>query len=117
MKNPRREAARQQLEKMLAGNPLTEGLYVRAWGDHLILGRHEAFGPEGEMEADDRLRLTARTASSWGLSVRRHTGRWEKTPFTGSLEDLNDVICSLMQHINRSILLTTVPLFLGRSTS
>ncbi len=37
--------------------------------------------------------------NQWGLSVRRHTGRWEKTPFTGTLEELSDVIWSLMQHI------------------
>jgi len=94
-----REAAKQRLKRLLSGNDLTKGMYVRAWGDHLIIGRHEAFGPEGEMEPDDRLRLTARSASSWGLSVRRHTGRWEKTPFTGTIEELSDVIWALMQHI------------------
>lgn len=99
MKPMQREAAKQRLERLLSGNPLTEGMYVRTWGDHLIIGRHEPFGPEGAMEADDRLRLTARNASSWDLSVRRHTGRWENTPFTGTLEDLGDVIWTLMQHI------------------
>lgn len=99
MKPIQREAAKQRLERLLSGNSLTEGMYVRTWGDHLIIGRHEAFGPEAEMEADDRLRITAQSASSWGLSVRRHTGRWEKTPFTGTLEDLSDVIWTLMQHI------------------
>jgi len=99
MKRPRREAAKQRLEQLLSANPITQGMYVRAWGDHLIVGREEAFGPNGEMEADDRVRLTARGTSAWGLSVRRHTGRWEKTPFTGTLEELSDVISSLMQHI------------------
>ena len=99
MKNPRREAARARLEELLSSNPLTEGMYVRSWGDHLIMGRHEPFGPDGETEADDRLRLTIRNRSSFGLSVRRHTGRWEKTPFTGTLDELADIIWSLMQHI------------------
>ncbi len=99
MKNPRREAIRARLEELLSDHPLTEGMYVRAWGDHLIIGRQEPFGPSGEMEADDRLRLTALNRSSFGLSVRRHTGRWEKTPFTGTLDELADVIWSLMQHI------------------
>ena len=99
MKDTRRQAAKQRLERLLAGNSLTEGMYVRAWGDHLIIGRHEPFGPSGEVEADDRLRLTAQSASSYGLSVRRHTGRWEKTPFTGTLEELSDTIWTLMQHI------------------
>jgi hypothetical protein len=99
MKHPQREAAKQQLERLLSRNPITQGMYVRTWGDHLIVGRQEAFGPHGEMEADDRVRLTARSNSKWGLSVLRHTGRWEKTPFTGTLEELSDVIWSLMQHI------------------
>ena len=99
MKNPRREAARLSLEQMLSGNPRTEGMYVRIWGDHLIIGRHEPWGPNGETEADDRLRLTALNHSSFGLSVRRHTGRWQKTPFTGTIDELTEVIWSLMQHI------------------
>ncbi len=99
MKNERREAARARLEELLSSNPITEGTYVRTWGDHLIIGRHEPFGPNGEPEASDRLRLTALNRSSFGLSVRRHTGRWEKTPFTGTLDELTDIIWSLMQHI------------------
>lgn len=98
MKNTRREAGRTRLEELLSSHPLTEGMYVRNWGDHLIMGRHEPFGPDGEIEASDRLRLTALNSSSFGLSVRRHTGRWEKTPFTGTLDELADVIWSLMQH-------------------
>ena len=99
MKKPRREAARVRLDELLSSQRTTQGMYVRTWGDHLIIGRHEPFGPDGEMEADDRLRLTALNNSSFGLSVRRHTGRWEQTPFTGTLDDLVDVIRSLMQHI------------------
>lgn len=99
MRPEQREAARRRLEKLLSESPLTEGMYVRTHGDHLILGRHEPFGPDGELEADDRLRLTARTPSSYGLSVRRHTGRWEKTPFTGTLEELTEVIHACMQHL------------------
>lgn len=99
MKNTRRDAARVRLEDLLSSHPLTQGMYVRTWGDHLIIGRHEPFGPDGEMAADDRLRLTVLTHSSFGLSVRRHTGRWEQTPFTGTLDELIDIIGSLMQHI------------------
>ena len=61
MKHPQREAAKQRLEHLLSGNPITQGMYVRPWGDHFIVGRQEAFGPDGEMEADDRVRLTARS--------------------------------------------------------
>ncbi len=74
-------------------------MYVRARGDHLILGRDESFGADGEVVEDDRLKLTALNRSTFGLSVRRHTGRWEKTPFTGNLDELTDIIWSMMQHI------------------
>jgi hypothetical protein len=99
LKKARRGAGRAKLEQLLATNPLTEGMYVRTCGDHLIIGRHESFGPDGDPEADDRVRLTALNENSYGLSVRRHTGRWEKTPFTGTVDELVDVIWSLMQHI------------------
>jgi hypothetical protein len=99
MKNARRTAAKKRLEQLLSASAITEGMYVRPWGDHLVLGRHEVLGPDGELEPDDRVRLTARNATTYGLSVRRHTGRWEKTPFTGTLEELTDVICAYMQHI------------------
>ena len=37
MKHPQREAAKQRLEQLLSGNPITQGMYVRTWGDHLIV--------------------------------------------------------------------------------
>ncbi len=88
-----------QLEELLERNELTAGMYVRVHGDNLILGRREALGPEGEMEDEDRVKLTRLNASTYGLSVKRHTGRWEKTPFRGSLKEMVDVIWALMQHL------------------
>ena len=82
----------------------------------MIIGLHEPFGPNGETEDDNRLGLTTRNRSSFGLSVRRHTGPSEKTPFTGTLDELGDVIWSLMQHIVAPCL-QNVPLLMGRSTS
>jgi hypothetical protein len=31
--------------------------------------------------------------------VKRHTGRWEKTPFRGTLEETVSTVCALMQHL------------------
>ena len=56
-------------------------LYIRIWGKHLIVGREEAFGPDGALQKSDRVRLTRLNVSTYGLSVKRHTGRWEKTPY------------------------------------
>jgi hypothetical protein len=82
------------LEEKLASNTLTRGMDVRVHGDHLILGR-----PTDEQGRDDRVRLTRINASTWGLSVKRHTGRWERTPFSGSMQEMVEVIWSLMQHL------------------
>lgn len=91
--------AESKLTGLLAAHERTEGLYVRVHGDHLILGRREPVGPNGEMENDDRVRLTRLSASRYGLSVRRHTDRWERTPFSGSLDDMVDTILGCMQHL------------------
>lgn len=94
-----RQAAASKLKSLLEAHEPTAGLYVRAHGDHLILGRMEPIGPQGQMEQDDCVRLTKLSTSTYGLSVRRHTGRWERTPFAGSLEEMVDIILGCMQHL------------------
>jgi hypothetical protein len=91
--------AESKLRGLLRAHEQTAGLYVRVHGDHLILGRREPFGPAGEVENDDRVRLTRLSASTYGLSVKRHTGRWERTPFAGSMEEMVDTILGCMQHL------------------
>jgi len=92
-------AAESKLKPLLEAHEPTAGLYVRVHGDHLILGRREPIGPNGEMDKSDRVRLTRLSAAVYGLSVKRHTGRWQRTPFSGSLEDMVDVIIGCMQHL------------------
>ena len=87
------------LTLLLEANELTSGMYVRIYGSHLIVGREEPLGPRGELEKEDRVRLTRLNASTYGLSVKRHTGRWERTPFSGSIHDLVQVVHALMQHL------------------
>ena len=87
------------LTKLLAAHAPTTGLYVRVHGDHLIMGRREHLGPNGEIEDSDRVRLTRLAPSSYGLSVKRHTGRWERTPFSGTLTEMVDAIAGVMQHL------------------
>ena len=93
------QAAESTLRGLLDARDQTVGLYVRVHGDHLILGRREPIGPNGEMENDDRVRLTRLSASAYGLSVKRHTGRWERTPFSGSMEEMVETILGCMQHL------------------
>jgi hypothetical protein len=96
---PEMRIAESKLTGLLAAHEQTADLYVRVHGDHLILGRREPVGADGELENDDRVRLTRLSASMYGLSVRRHTGRWERTPFSGTLEEMVDTILGCMQHL------------------
>ena len=91
--------ANSRLTKLLAAHELTAGMYVRVHGKNLIMGRREPRGPNGQLEDDDRVRLTQLNASSYGLSVKRHTGRWERTPFSGSMEEMVEAILTFMQHL------------------
>ena len=92
-------AAESKLKGLLEAHEPTAGLYVRVRGENLILGRREPIGPNGPLEDDDRVRLTRLSTSTYGLSVKRHTGRWERTPFSGTLEEIVDIILGCMQHL------------------
>ena len=94
-----RRVAEAKLKGLLEAHQPTAGMYVRVHGDHLILGRQEPIGPNSQLENDDRVRLTQLSASSYGLSVKRHTGRWERTPFAGTLEAMVEIILGSMQHL------------------
>ena len=91
--------AESKLTKRLSAHEMAAGLSVRVHGDHLIMGRREASGPDGELENDDRVRLTRLSGCMYGLSVKRHTGRWEPTPFSGRMEEMVDTIVGCMQHL------------------
>ena len=93
------QVAQSKLKKLLDRHKQTVGLYVRVHGQNLILGRPEPLGPKGALANDDRVRLTRLSGSRYGLSVKRHTGRWERTPFCGSMEEMVDTILGCMQHL------------------
>lgn len=97
--NDAMRAAEAKLAKLLEGDQLTAGMYVRVRGDHLIAGRRERIGPDQTAETDDRVRFTRLGANFYGLSVKRHTGRWEKTPFRGTLEQTVEAVRAVMQHL------------------
>ncbi len=97
--NDAMRAAQTKLAKLLESDHLTAGMYVRVRGDHLIAGRSEPSGPDQTPEQDDRVRFTRLGANFYGLSVKRHTRRWEKTPFRGTLEETVDAVCAVMQHL------------------
>ena len=97
--NEAMRAAQATLTGLLEKNEITAGMYVRVHGDHLIVGRREATSHQGASEADDRVRFTRLGGRTYGLSVKRHTGRWERTPFSGSMQEMVSVVLACMQHL------------------
>ncbi len=93
------DRARMTLGQLLEPSDLTSGMTVRVRGEHLLLGRDETDTPQGKRETVDRVRLTRLTATRYGLSVRRHTGRWERTPFSGSMPEMVEAMRTYMQHL------------------
>lgn len=65
-----------------------EHLDVVVRGDAVILFSTE----DGEQVR--RARFTALGAGHYGLSLMRHTGRWEPTPFHGPLPEVVEVLVS-----------------------
>jgi hypothetical protein len=93
------QAAERELRDLLDANELTKAVKLRVSASQIYLGREELPGPFSEGEIDESLRLTSLGGGQFGLSVKRHTGRWEKTPHSGTLPELVEVICTSMQHL------------------
>ena len=74
------------------------GLLVRVRGKNLTRVREET-GPGGQPEDDPRVRLTHLGGDRFGVSVLRHTGTWERTPFTGTIDEVVQIIIETMQHL------------------
>lgn len=97
--NPALETAERELRVLLDESTITRGMTIRVHHTHVYLGRPLVPGPYSDDEPDDRVRLTHLGGARFGLSVRRHTGKWDKTPFSGSLRELVDAVWTTMQHL------------------
>ncbi len=93
------QRAHRQLAKLVEHHTATVGMSVWVHGEHLILGRPDPEAPSRKPQDDDRVRLTRLSTRTYGVSVKRHTGRWEKTPFVGTLDEMVATIRSVMQHL------------------
>lgn len=74
--------AAEELQELLERYPQFKHLKLRKYGDSLILYSGE------EKNRLNHARLTELGHGQWGLSFPHHSGRWDKTPFTGSMEEL-----------------------------
>ena len=96
--NPSIQRAQERLAELLEQTEVTAGLLVRVRGKNLTLVREET-GPGGKPEDDPRVRLTHLGGDRFGVSVLRHTGTWERTPFTGTIDEVVQIIIETMQHL------------------
>jgi hypothetical protein len=80
------EDASVTIEQWLRKDKALHHLHVKRRGITLTL--HNA--------DDDHARLTLVGRDVWGLSLPRHTGRWEKTPFLGALDDVYDTLTGML---------------------
>jgi hypothetical protein len=79
-----------QLQRQLASHAGLEHLRVKARGKDLFIYSDSSDGPE------NHAKLSARGRHQWGLSFPRHTGRWERTPFVGTIDELVLVLTQML---------------------
>ena len=96
------EADAARLLALLQALPEATGLYARAQGSHLVLGRPEAVGKGKRMEDDDRLRLRGVGDGCYMIEVRLHTGRYELTDLLGTLEQIAKHLSGPLRHYLRA---------------
>lgn len=82
MEKLKRQDDAQWLEDFFRKNSKFKHLSVKAHGKHLIISMRQA------RENFPCARLTALGNKHYGLSLMRHTGRWEDVPFSGLLPDV-----------------------------
>ena len=101
MRKTQLETSASALETLVEQHDATCGMYVRVRRGRIYLGRREAlWNDPNETEDDDRIHLTPlQDGVTFGLSVKHHSGRYKKTPFAGTLEELVDTIVSVMPHV------------------
>lgn len=83
-------SADEDLRQLLAGYSGLEHLHVKRRGKSLTLYSVDS---EGTI---DHARLTWLGGPVWGLSLPRHNGRWEKTPFMGPLDELVQTLTQML---------------------
>lgn len=84
------DSAQEQLEELLASHRGIDHIRVKRRGRSLTLYSDSDYG------ADLHAKLTAIGRHRWALSLPRHTGRWEKTPFVGSMQEIIETLTQML---------------------
>ena len=91
------KAAQNQLKEFIVSAEQPH-LLVKKYGSSLII-----YSLDVQKHVQKHARMTHLGVDQWGLSFPRYTGRWEKTPFQGSILELWEIILKnfpflLIQH-------------------
>jgi hypothetical protein len=78
------------LERLLAAQDGLGHLAVKCRGHSLTLCSEDAYGPTRHAKLDWL------GAELFGLSLPTRSGRWQRTPFTGSLDDLLQILTQVL---------------------
>jgi len=85
MANPMLQSACNTLETKLHEKGFTH-LQVRVHGTHLVI-----YSEDGDFK-ENRARFTQLKQQHYGLGMATHRGKWEPTPYSGSLNELLDLL-------------------------
>ena len=61
--------------------------------------REELFEPRRQPTTDARVRLTWLGADQYGLSAPTWKGRWERLPFSGTADELLEILEGMLFHL------------------
>ena len=78
------------LERLLAAHDGLGHLAVKRRGRSLTLCSEDPDGPNRHAKLDWL------GANVWGLSLPNRSGRWQRTPFTGSLDELLQILTRML---------------------
>lgn len=74
----------EELERLLRCEEGFDHLRANKRGDSITICSSSSGGADQQKHA----RLTKLSPATWGLSFPHHSGRWERTPFVGPMDEL-----------------------------
>ena len=80
-----------ELQRQLRSLLGHEQIVTQAYGRHLLIKRLD------DEESTVVARLTELGHNRYSAAFRNHTGRWEPLPGTGSLDEMSELVVTLLQ--------------------
>jgi hypothetical protein len=91
-----------ELQRQLRSLLGHEQIVTQAYGRHLLIKRL------GDEEPTVVARLTELARNRYGAAFRSHSGRWEPLPGTGSLDEMAELVVTLLQPYLQPIIIKAI---------